>query len=118
MHKITFWGQVHIIKVFLEIEEYQKMASHQKQAKAVFAADDYVSEPQADKSSPPLEPKKIKFTQSELTSNTSGKYTRLYENGIKKVKIVTIETTNSKTRVFISPNYKSSPLIKNSARRQ
>ena len=59
MHKITFWGQVHIIKVFLEIEEYQKMASHQKQAKAVFAADDYVSEPQADKSSPPLEPKKI-----------------------------------------------------------
>ena len=106
MHKITFWGKVHIIKVFLEIEEYQKMASHQKQAKAVFAADDYVSEPQADKSSPRIEPKKIKFTQSELTSNTSGKYTRLYENGLRKSKLLQLRLLTAK------PGFSSALIIK------
>ena len=49
------------------------MGSHQKQTKPVFPSDDHVSKPQTDKSSLPLQTKKIKFILFKERKNSFSK---------------------------------------------
>ena len=76
-----------IIKMFLEIEQYKKMVSRQSKEKQLLPGDDHVSQVTVNSladshaSSPPSKPKKMKYTQSEITSNTSGLSYHLSKKG-------------------------------------
>ena len=73
--------------MFLEIEQYQKMVSRQSKEKQLLPGDDHVSQVTVNSladshaSSPPSKPKKMKYTQSEITSNTSGLSYHLSKKG-------------------------------------